>query len=124
MSINIKKIILSTVLLVGLDLIVLSLLSPLFNQQILDVQKTPLKFRFIPAIFCYFFMVLGLNYFVLQRNGSVIDAVILGLVINGVYETTNMVLLQDWKFKTLIIDTCWGGVLYGLTTFIISRFNI
>jgi uncharacterized membrane protein len=121
---NIKKIILSIVLLIGLDFIVLSLLAPIFNKQILDVQKSPLKFRFIPAIFCYAFMVFGLNYFVLQRNGSIIDAVLLGLVVNGVYETTNMVLLKDWRLTTASIDIVWGGILYGLTTFIISKFNI
>jgi uncharacterized membrane protein len=120
-SINIKKLILSIILLVGFDFIVLSSLSSFFNQQILDVQKTPLKFRFIPAIFCYAFMVIGLNYFVLQRDSNVMDAIILGLVINGVYETTNMVLLQDWRLTTAMVDTIWGGVLYGLTTFIINN---
>jgi uncharacterized membrane protein len=121
---NIYKLILSIVILTGLDYIYLNLFSYHFKQQILDVQHSPLEFRLIPAIVCYITLVFGLNYFILQRNGSVLDAVLLGLVIYTVYETTNMTILKDWNIKSVLIDSVWGGILFGLTTFIISKFNI
>jgi uncharacterized membrane protein len=123
-NINIKKLILSIIIFIGLDLIYLNLFSSHFNQQILDVQHSPLEFRLIPAIVCYITLVFGLNYFILQRNGTVIDAALLGLVIYTVYETTNMAIIKNWNIKSVLIDSIWGGVLFGLTTFIISYFNI
>ncbi len=121
---DIKKIILSIIILICLDYVYLSLLSSHFNQQIIDVQNSPLEFRLIPAIVCYAVLVFGLNYFVLQRNGSVLDAVLLGLVIYTVYETTNMAIIKKWNIKSVLIDSIWGGILFGLTTLIISYINI
>jgi len=121
---NIKKIILSIIILIVLDYVYLNLFSSHFKQQILDVQHSPMEFKLIPAIVCYVMLVFGLNYFILQRNGSVIDAVLLGLVIYTVYETTNMAIIKNWNIKSVLIDSVWGGILFGLTTFIISRFNI
>jgi uncharacterized membrane protein len=121
---DIKILILSIVILTGLDYIYLSLFSSHFKQQILDVQHSPLEFKLIPAIICYITLVFGLNYFILQKNGSVLDAALLGLVIYTVYETTNMTILKDWNLKSVLIDSIWGGILFGSTTYIISKFNI
>ncbi len=117
---DIKKIILSIVILIVLDFIYLNLFSYHFKQQILDVQQSPLEFKLLPAIVCYIVLVFGLNYFILQRNGSVIDAALLGLIIYTVYETTNMVIFKNWNIKSVLIDSIWGGILFGLTTFFIN----
>ncbi len=124
MVINIKKLILSIFIILILDVIFLNVLSSHFKQQILEVQHSPMEMKIIPAIFCYIAMVFGINYFVLQRDSKVIDAIILGVVINTVYETTNMTTLKNWQTKTVIIDSIWGGTLLGLTTFIINNIII
>jgi uncharacterized membrane protein len=124
MEININKIILSIVILVILDSIYLNLLSSHFKQQILEVQNSPLELKIVPAVVCYIALVFGLNYFILQRNGSTLDAVLLGLVIYTVYETTNMAIIKKWNLKSVLIDSIWGGILFGLTTFIINKINI
>ena len=126
-NINIYKLILlalSFIIFVALDYVYLNLFSSHFKQQILDVQHSPLEFKLIPAIICYITLVFGLNYFILQRNGSVLDAALLGLVIYTVYETTNMAIIKDWNLKSVLIDSIWGGILFGSTTYIISKFNI
>ncbi len=120
---DIKKLILSIVILTGLDYIYLNSFSYHFKQQILDVQHSPLEFRLIPAIVCYITLVFGLNYFILQRNGSVLDAALLGLVIYTVYETTNMTILKDWNIKSVLIDSIWGGILFGSTTYGVYEIN-
>ena len=48
----------------------------------------------------------------------ILDAMILGWVIYGVYEGTNYGILKNWKMSTVIIDTLWGSVLFGLTTYL------
>jgi uncharacterized membrane protein len=35
-----------------------------------------------------------------------------------VYESTNYAILKDWKIQTLLMDGLWGGILFGLTTYI------
>ena len=117
--------IIKTILIVPIiDYIYLSSLSSYYNKQILDVQKSPMKFRLIPAIFCYIALVFALYYFIINTNNTrkqkILNAFLLGLCIYAVYETTNYTLLTDWTLKTVIIDTLWGGVLFGVATFFIT----
>lgn len=119
-NINIKKLLLSIIILIVLDSIYLYLFSPHFKQQIFDVQNSQLQFDLFPAVICYFVLIFGLNYFILQRDNNILDAVLLGLVIYTVYETTNMAILKKWNIKSVLIDSIWGGILFGLTTFIIT----
>ena len=46
------------------------------------------------------------------------DASILGWVIYGVYESTNLAVFKKWDLKTVLVDGIWGGILFGLTTYI------
>ena len=43
----------------------------------------------------------------------------LGVLIYGVFDTTNYALFKKWDWKLAVMDSLWGGVLYGLTTFIV-----
>ena len=44
------------------------------------------------------------------------DAFLLGIVIYGVYESTNYAILKNWNIKAVALDTLWGGILFALTT--------
>jgi len=48
-----------------------------------------------------------------------LDAFLLGLTIYAVYELTSMALLKKWSWLTVIMDTTWGGILFGLTTYLV-----
>ena len=102
-----------------LDGIYLNLIRDYFNKQIRSVQGSDIKVDFIAAAITYIFLIFGLNYFILSKNGSVKDAALLGLVIYAVYEFTNNALLKNWSYTTAIMDTVWGATLFGLTTAII-----
>lgn len=115
------KFLVSSIVLVVLDYFYLNLISSHFNQQILDVQNSPMKLRIVPAIVCYIALILGINYFILQKESKVLDATLLGLVIYTVYETTNMALFDKWNIKSVLIDSTWGGILFGLTTIIVNK---
>ena len=105
-----------------LDGVYLTLFSKHFNKQVNDVQGSDISLRWIPTIICYIALVFGLNYFILStdmsRNQKIINAILLGLVIYSVYEMTTYAILKNWNIKSVIIDTLWGGILFGLTTFI------
>ena len=104
-----------------LDGIYLNLIRDYFNKQIKAVQGSDIKVDFIAAAITYIFLIFGLNYFILSQNRSVKDAALLGLVIYAVYEFTNKALLKNWTYKTAVMDTVWGAVLFGLTTAIVYQ---
>jgi len=111
------KIIISSLILLFLDTIFIYLMSSVFTSQVFDVQRSPLRINIVGAILCYVFLIFGLNYFILQKRRSVFDAFLLGIVIYGVYETTTLALLRNWRLSTVVIDTLWGGILFALTTY-------
>ena len=45
-------------------------------------------------------------------------ACLLGLFVYGFYELTNLAIFNKWTYKSVIIDTLWGGILFTLTAFI------
>ena len=63
-----------------------------------------------------YFTRLVLNYFIIDKKKSIADAFLLGIVIYGVYESTNYAILDKWNTKAVAMDTLWGGILFALTT--------
>ena len=112
-----------TVLLPGiimlvLDVIFLGLNRDMFQLQVAEVQRVVLEVRYLGVVLCYPLLIFALYYFIIKDRIPVIDAMLLGFVIYGVYETTTYALLKKWKLQTMMIDTLWGGILFGLTTMI------
>ncbi len=111
--------IVSAIVLVVLDSIYLNLIKGHFSALIKNIQGSPLVINYVAAAICYIFLITGLNYFIIKPNRSIQDAFLLGLVIYGVYETTNYALFKGWTLFTVIVDTLWGGILFALTTYIV-----
>jgi uncharacterized membrane protein len=124
MGLYMNTILLSALLLVAIDSIYLYSTKHLFEKHISIIQGSPLQINMYGAVACYIFLVLGLNYFILSSNKSVMDAFILGIVIYGVFETTNVVLFKKWPTYIVVMDTLWGGVLFALTTYIIKQIKV
>ena len=123
---NINIIGLSAGIMLLLDFAFLSLISGYFSKMLYQIQKSPLKVNFGVAGITYLLMVFALNYFILQKSGiksrmqsklPIIDAFLLGFVIYGIYETTNLATITNWSYKLALIDTFWGGTLFALTTY-------
>jgi len=100
-----------------LDVAFLSFQRNTFEKQIFAIQKEKINMNIPSAIACYFFLLVGLYYFIFKDRRSPLEAMLLGLVIYGVYETTTYALLKNWKLQTVLIDTLWGGTLFYLTTY-------
>jgi uncharacterized membrane protein len=114
------KLLVSAIVFVFIDSIYLNLISNYFSNQIKAVQGSSIKLNFLATLLCYIFLIFGINYFIIKPNRSIQDAFLLGLVIYGVFETTNMALFSKWSWLTVIMDTLWGGILFTLTTYIVS----
>jgi uncharacterized membrane protein len=111
----------TAILFVLLDSIYLNLIKNYFNKQIIDIQGSPIQINYTAAAITYIFLIYGLNTFIIQKNKSVSEAALLGFIIYGVYEFTNLSIIKNWRILTAIIDTTWGAVLFALTTAIIYK---
>lgn len=114
----IKEIIISSIVLLILDGAYISLNQRSFENQVASVQRVILQVKPLGAIICYFFLIFGLNYFIISKKRSLFDAFLFGLIIYAVYDSTNYALFKQWKPLLAIMDAVWGGSLFALTTFI------
>lgn len=111
-----KQLLVSAAGLVAIDFAYLTAIKGHFARQIAAVQGSPMVVNAFAAIITYVFLIFGLNYFIIQPGRSAWDAFLLGLVVYGVYDFTNLALLSKWQLFTALTDTLWGGVLFYLTT--------
>jgi uncharacterized membrane protein len=118
------RLLVSAIIFVCVDAVYLNLLKGYFNRQVENIQGSKIEFNLLAAIICYILLIIGLNYFIIRPRRSVNDAFLLGIVIYGVYETTNWAIFKKWSPLSVIIDTLWGGTLFGLTTFIMRGFKM
>ena len=117
-----KELIISGIILLVLDGIFLYANAHMFQLQVAEVQRVSLQMKPLGALLCYALLIFGLYYFIIRQHKPVKDAVLLGLLVYGVFETTNYALLKNWHMKTMMVDTLWGGILLGLTTFLTYEF--
>jgi uncharacterized membrane protein len=114
---NFKTFFVIAAVMLTLDSIYLYTIKDYFIGQIIQIQKVNIQPKYMGAVFCYLFLVFGLYYFIIEENRPLMDAFLFGLVIYGVYETTNYAILKKWKWETVLMDTAWGAILFTLTTY-------
>ena len=67
-------------------------------------------------------LITGLYYFVIGPNKTSREGAFFGLVTYGVFDFTNHAILNNYSLPLAIMDTVWGAVLCGSTTFIVTSF--
>ena len=100
-----------------------------YKGMISDIQGSDIKVKLIPAIITYLIMAFALYNFVIKNmnldlRNKIISAALLGFVIYGVYDFTNMATIEKWKYNQSIIDLIWGPILYALSAFIYEKFLV
>ena len=116
-----KRLLVIAIVMLILDAIYLNTFSQFFNNVVMRIQGSKIKFNLIGAVLCYIILIGGLDYFIISKKKSLMDAFLLGIVIYGVYDTTTYAIFDKWSPMAVIIDTLWGGILFTLTTFITYR---
>ncbi len=111
----------SAIIFITTDFVYLNIIKDYFLNQIKLVQGSEPKVNFLGVALCYIFLIAGINYFIIKPRKSVNDAFLLGIVIYGVYETTNYALFSNWSIISVIIDTLWGGLLFASTAYVVEK---
>jgi len=117
-----SDIVISGLVMLGLDAAYLSLIKEPYLQQIENIQLTKPSVKMIGVFLSYAFMIFGINYFILQKKASLLDAFLFGLVIYGVYDATAYALFTKWSLNLAVIDTLWGGILMMTTAYLTYSF--
>lgn len=118
-----KKLILTAIVLSVIDMAYLKLIGGHFNSLVKSIQGSKLSLQIVPAVLAYITLIFSLYYFIIRENRKVTDAMLLGWSIYLVYDFTNKAIFDKWTWETVLLDGVWGGVLYGLTTFIVYKLN-
>ena len=99
------------------DLVFFYFVKDIFNNQVNLIQGAPIlldKKMVIGSAMTYLVISLGFYKFIVLGKKMWMDAFLLGMFMNGVYEMTNYALFAKWRIQTAIIDILWGGVLFTL----------
>ena len=111
------------VLFIVLDAVFWRFNNSLIETQVIDIQRVALQVKPLGAILAYLFIIAGFYWFILKEHRPVLDAAILGAFVNGVYEFTNYSILKKWNLKMVLVDTVWGGFLWGFVAFMTYKFE-
>jgi len=113
----------ATIVMLALDAIYLTLTKGFYNKQVRLIQGSDLTIKLVPTLLVYLCLLVGLYYFILVPKRPVMDAVLLGFVIYAVFELTNLAIFDKWSLQAVILDSSWGAILFGLTTFITYKLS-
>jgi uncharacterized membrane protein len=91
----------------------------LYTKQIIKIQRVIKTTNWTAYLFAQFFIITGYCVFVINYNGTPIDAFIYGLCVYGYYHCINMSAFKHWQLRTVLVDTTWGAFLFYLTRLLI-----
>ena len=121
MKIKPIQFILTAVVLLVIDAIYLKFIGgPFYSLAVKKIQGSEIKFRMYSAFIVYIILITGLYYFVIGPNKTYKEGAFFGLAVYGVFDFTNHAILDNYSLPLAMMDTIWGMVLCGTTTFIIT----
>jgi uncharacterized membrane protein len=115
-----KKLLVAGTVFVCLDGVFLTLISKKFGEMIVKIQNgRPVVMNYTAGSLQFVIAAILYTTFI-KPTDSFAKAGLLGMCVNGIYDTTNMALFKDYDKTLAIIDILWGFVLYGTAHKIIT----
>ncbi len=108
-----------------------------YRKVIENVQKEKFVVKILGGVIVYFALAIIIVGWIIPRIkvelknnsysnlfiASLLYGGILGGLIYAVFDFTNYAIFDKWDFKTAIIDSVWGMVLFTITTFLTLLIN-
>ena len=127
--------IISFIIVLGLFLlidlpVILYLNKPMYRAQFARINKQDVEIDshiWLSGGFAYLLLALGIYWFIVRpeidnKNVNYLNVfgngALLGLIIYGVYNGTNMATIHGWGAKEFWVDTIWGTILSGIISLI------
>lgn len=119
----------SIILMLVMDAFWLSLQKGFYFKEFSTVQcNKSINVKMLPALIAYTLMCIGFLFFVvplvevhIKKHKNPWKAALsiglpFGLVVYGIYNCTNIAVLQNYSTKLAVVDTLWGTFLYTIVT--------
>lgn len=104
-----------------------------YSEELGDLarrQEAALAPRWIPALLVYVLIPAGIVIFVrplLGDNATIWQALgwgaLYGLVVYGVYDLTNLAVIEKWTLRMTLTDIVWGSMICGMTSVAMRFFD-
>jgi uncharacterized membrane protein len=128
---HMKQRVLASLILITLDVMwILLFMRKKYATQIQNIQASRMKPNFIAGLLAYALMIIGLCAFVLPKiakdsvlKSSIFHGGLFGLVVYGIFDFTNMSILQKWDIPLALIDITWGAFVYSMSSFLGTLFS-
>ena len=108
--------------------VISQIMSPMWKNMIENIQVSEFVVKKYSAFIAYILLALGLSVYSIPKisednilGDSIIYGGLLGLIIYGVFDFTNLAIINKYNLKIAIIDTIWGGILFTLAGFISKK---
>lgn len=118
-----------------LDVVYIASVSTFYKRFVKDIQGGDnMRLNIYSGVTCYVIMIIGLVFITftqLSRYGSLRSLSymnklqyalrfggVLGFVIYGVFNTTNMTIFKRYSIPLAVIDIIWGTLLYTIATYV------
>ena len=118
-----KEVFVLSAIILLLDTVFLTSMGNVFGKIVYQIQNSKLELKILGAVLCYILIVFSIYYFIIQKNASLFDAFLLGILTYGIFETTNYAIFKKWPFYAIFIDTLWGGILYSLSVYLFTWYQ-
>jgi len=112
------------VLVLILDYVMLMLINKkMYLDAFSIINNGPIKINnrtWISASITYLLIALLIYFFIVKPQLNTIYASSLGFLIYGIYNGTNLATINLYNPKVAIIDEMWGGLLFGIVSFLMK----
>lgn len=125
-----KQIVVAAVTMLILDGLWLGVIANRFYfeslRSLVRAKGDTFDVNYLAAGAVYVLMVLGFMLFIapsLQKwtyLETVVQSALLGLVVYGVYDFTNLATLRDWSILVTFVDMIWGSFLFATTAVVVK----
>lgn len=121
-----KSLIIAFVVGILLDYLWLALIAKRFYMEQLSpyirIVDGKMEVIYWAGAAVYLLIALAIALFVIPYNSSygsiAFTGAILGFIMYGVYDMTNMATIKDWPLKLALVDMLWGTFLVSVTSMI------
>ena len=114
-----KEILLTAIILVGLDIPWLFFTQKYVDKMILSIQGSPLKMNYWAGGIVYLAMA-----FILLQMKTPQEAFYFGAATYAVYDFTNLATLKDYDPKFAVADSLWGGILFYTAHTVLEKIGL
>ena len=112
------------VLVLILDYVMLMLINKkMYLDAFSIINNGPIKINtrtWITGSITYLLIALLIYFFIVKPKLNTIYAILLGFLVYGIYNGTNLATINLYNPKVAILDSMWGGLLFGIVSFLIK----